>query len=271
MPYSLILSVLITAAIYWFLRKKAEYSCGKVGSGLAGVMILGMVLVQGNLFYKGLTVPGRGLKEVSIELGQILDKNAVLTGPYAPAYTIDNNLRGVIYHFGLSNKEDSLFKKFPISHVVTERPNWERALQDFPILGNARQEAVMITRDFVTSLFRLQVTRVPLSDFERALMLLEGGQADPAVLMLESILRRYPDNILVQKALADACNMAGFTTKYLNLIDSIAEKYPDNYRAIVFCGRSYLFLYEKTGDEQYRDKAEFFFEKVYQIMPELKM
>ncbi len=117
----------VTGVVFLLLQKRSRNLPRTALTVAFGGLLLAAVVYQGRYCYIGLAQPGSYLEQYNTELAQIVDGAAVLTGPYTPALTIDNDLRGIVYMFGLSNVQKDLFNGFPITHVVTDRRNWKRA------------------------------------------------------------------------------------------------------------------------------------------------
>lgn len=268
MPFSFLSAVILTVAVFVLIRKAPKVLSLKGIGILFLIFMLGFGINQGRRIYSGLTRPGYDLKRISREIGEIISPDAVLTGPYAPTLLTENRLHGVIYHFGLAYVETDLFDKIPISHIVADRPNWEMAVEDFPVLSGAIRLAEMPLRDFAIGLFRINRAGARLTDFERGVMALRNNQPDTAVVWLEKAAKPYPENIIVQTRLGEAYLAAGQIENCRSLTERVAEKFPDNLRVLVYCGKIYMGLFGKTHYQEFLLEAEDYSSRALELIPE---
>jgi len=267
MPFTMIVSLPAVLGIYYLLKKKKRLLPKK--SFLVAVIILaaGIVYMQGTNIYRGLRWPGRYLKEISVEIGGLLYKDAVLTGPYAPAVAIDNKLKVVIYNFGLSDVEYDLFDKFPISHIATGRYNWDLAREHFPFLKSSTELTLLTIREFMGGLFRVPNAAVPMTDFEKGATFLVNLQADSGVVYLEKFVAANDENLLGVMALGRAYGMAGQIDRELNILKKLPERYPDNFRIHVYCSKQYHNLFKETGRLEFNQMTSYHSRRARSLNP----
>ena len=247
----------VTLSIYLFLRRRRTISPGKHIGLIVGIVFLAMTVYQGQYLYRGLVYPGNYLSEYSEELGEIVDGKAVLTGPYTPTLTIDNNLKGVIYVFGLANVERNLFAKFPITHVLADRTNWSPAVEDFPFLMKAVRVVQFVVREQVVDLYRLPDTDVPPTDFEQGSVYFAERKPDSALIFFEKFADEHPGNILGKTRHIFALNAVGRIDEAVGKLDSLIDANPDNYMLHGIGSTFYQRLYESTGSPEYLRKARY--------------
>lgn len=151
------------------------------------VVILLFLFIQVSQFLTWAKNPQYSLYKSSIDLGAILNQDAVISGPYCSALTIDNRLRNVIHMFGVAQVDTLLFQKFPITHLAMERGiNKKRAFEDYPqVMKNAKVVTTYWIRNMTVDIYRVAETsgnpkthNYKLSNFEEAKLLLEQGQVD---------------------------------------------------------------------------------------------
>jgi hypothetical protein len=230
-------------------------------------LLIGYTVKQCMMIYDGYSIPGDHLRQYNIELGQIMDSEAVVTGPYAPALTLDNNLRGVIYHFGLSNVERDLFEKFPITHIVTDFSNWQQAEKDFPGLDSSLMLAKFIVRNFSVFVYRLPDADVRMTDYEKGLDALNRGKSDSALIFLDRFARDNPGHILGLRALSEGYSRAGRIIDQVKVLRVMAERFPDNYRVHVHCYNAYLQAYKESGREKLKTAMAYHLNKIRELNP----
>ena len=97
------------------------------------ILIAAVVVVQGSYLYRGLLKPGHYMQDYNTELTDLVAPDAVLTGRYAPALTIDNKLKAVIYMFGLANVQTDPVQ--PSTHYPCRHRSGQLAdgAQGFPV------------------------------------------------------------------------------------------------------------------------------------------
>ncbi len=110
-------------------------------------------------------------------MGQIVNSDAVIIGPYAQALTIDNKLRSFVYMFGLPHKEPDLLRKYSCTHLAVDPTNEDFAARDYPELAQRVQLARYWFRDVMAYIYLLpaqaQSHDYKLNDFERAADILQ--------------------------------------------------------------------------------------------------
>ena len=265
-----IVSLLLTVIAYSRTRRRKRVLNRTAVGVIAALLLLATVIGQGTLIYQGLALPGKYLKEANREISQMIDQDAVLTGPYAPALTIDNKLKGLIYVFGLANKDKELFDRFPITHIVADRSNWDAARKDYPFLGSSLSLCRIRIRDAGMYIFRLPDKMTPATDYEKATMAYSRGQNDSGLTFIENFVREYPDNIAGRFARLVLYNRNDQAEKLPADLKTLAVSYPDNYQVQMSCKDFYDALYKTTGEEQYKTLAEIYFRQAKSINPTLK-
>ncbi len=268
MGYSFLAAVVLTVAVFIVIRKAPGILNPRVYGAVFLLFIVGFGINQGRLLYRGLSEPGYDLNNISREIGEIVAPEAVLTGPYAPVLLMQNRLHGVIYHFGLAYIEKDLFRRIPISHIVADRPNWEMAVRDFPYLKGSIRLAEMPLRDFAIGLFRVGESNIPLTDFEEGAIALRRNEPDSAVTWLEKAAGRTHDNIIVLTKLGTAYLEAGDIEKCLTVTRQLTDEYPDNLRVLVYTGKTYMGLFDKTKNQEYLLEAENYSNRALELIPQ---
>ena len=78
-------------------------------------------------------------RDNSIDFNLLLSKNAVISGPYAAALNLETDYVTIIHMFGVSQADPELFRKYPITHLLLDSGNEEKAKEDYPqIMDSAR-------------------------------------------------------------------------------------------------------------------------------------
>lgn len=257
MPETALAAFIVVAVLFFVFLKKRSLTTGKWPVFIFGLVFLVICFNQGKYFYKGLAEPGQILQRYNIEFAQMVDSEAILTGPYAPALTIDNNLKSVIYVFGLANIEKDLFERFPITHIVSDRHNWQRAIKDFPFLNSSLMVVQTVIRDQVLSLYRIRTAKIAETFFETAQRYFRQDIYDSALVYFQQFTSQYPENLFGRIHLALALSATGEIEKSESLINQLLVEYPDDYMLHGFCVGYYRRLFADTGDESYLRLSEY--------------
>jgi len=182
------------------------------------------------------------IKEANYDISQILNDNAVISGPYGPILTVDNNLKSFIHLFGVSKVDHTLFDRQPVTHIALEITNHKKALEYYPRLKNATQVATYWIRDIEVKL--LNVSRVfdnpkarnyQPTEYERAMTFYRSEQYDSAFIYANHFYQLHPTSfsagLLLSKLLGkrDQADRAG------QLLISLANEYPTNFYLQIEC------------------------------------
>jgi len=232
-----------------------------------GIVAVGMFAHQATYVYRGLFKPGHLLQTYNTYLTEIVADNAVITGPYAPALTIDNTLKSIIYMFGLSNVDKTLFADYPITHVAVEPSNWQVALKDFPQLKQATLVTEMVVRDQAIRLYRVADSTFPVTDFERATSLLSRNQPDSAKVYLQTFLQEHPQNLFGRMSMITATLGSADTVSAPGMLTQFVKDYSDNYFALAYALGMYQRLAGLTRSQKYLLSAEALRTRVTELNP----
>ena len=235
MPMTAFIAIIVVAVIFFVFLKRKNFTVKKWPAVILGLILLAICFNQGRYFYKGLTESGQLLNRYNKEMAQLVDADAVFTGPYAPAMTIDNNLKSVIYVFGLSNVEQNLFERFPITHIATDFQNWKRAKKDFPFLNSSLLVVQSVIRDQVISLYRIPTAGIAETYFEIGQRYFYREVFDSALVNFKLFAEQYPENIFGQIHLGLAHMSTGEIEKSEQIMIQLLSQYPDDYMLHSFC------------------------------------
>ncbi len=210
-------------------------------------------------------------------LEALIDTSAVVTGPYAQALTIDNNIKSFTYMFGMVNKEPDLFKRFPITHLLTDASNLALAKNDYPELRNAVEverffinyEDVILVR-FSDSALAVRGIDYRKSDFEKAKDFFAGGKGDSLLFYLNRILSRDPHHKSGLMLLSDYLILNKNFDAACPVMDSLTAYYPDDYEIFFNCAYNYYKIYLLTGQIERKTKAMSLYRRSSEIYPYLE-
>lgn len=123
---------------------------------LVVAVLLGYLAVHAVSFASWMGTRQYSLISADRDLGAILGVDAVLSGSYASALTQENKLRCIHHQFGVEKPDLDFFKKFPITHLLIDPGNEERARKDYPgMMSNADLVTSYAIRGMPVKLYRI--------------------------------------------------------------------------------------------------------------------
>lgn len=272
---SFVLALIIGGFYFWrsvgskkLTSGGASSSSKKLELGQRGLIMLVLILisliVNAGQYVSWASAPTYSLNRSSVDLGKILSKEAVLSGPYGPALVWDNRLKNVIHMFGVTKPDPELFHTYPITHLALERGgNRDRAFKDYPeVMSQAKIVTTYWLRNIPVDIYRIgewtgnpRTQDYPISDFERAKTLIDGGEIDSALVLLEEFVSHTPDNYSAYQALTEVYfGMEEFEKAALSLEKAIKFN-PTDFVAHQQLGSVYLSLGNQTQQDSYRQLA----------------
>jgi len=214
-------------------------------------------------------------RDNALDLGMILSPEAVLSGPYAPALTLENNLGCVIHMFGVSAADPDFFMRFPITHLLVDQTNESRAVEDYSDLMDS---AVHILTYHVglkqIRLFRVvdgtnnpEAHRYQLSHFEKTLDRYNENSIDEANVMALAFLNEHPDNISCHSLVAEEAELHNNPEIARGAFKKAVEFSPTNYHLNARLAKFLKDRYETSGDRRLREEGLQYFERAIKYAP----
>ena len=279
---SIFLSIFVNFGLYLILsRKRKRKKVDAKGTNLRWVLVLILILsvlfFQGRQFLTWAKNPQYSLYKSSVDLGMILNQDAVISGPYCSALTIDNQLRNVMHMFTWAEVDPLLFLKFPITHLAMERgANKKRALEDYPeVMKNARLVTTYWVRNMAVDIYRIKentgnpgAESYRISDFEKAQLLIEEGKIDSAIATLNQFVSRHPQNFSGYKTLAEIYYDRKDFEKAALFLKKASGFDPTNFLIHQFLGAVYLNLYIQKKDDTYKLLGVAEWEEALKLFPQ---
>jgi len=285
---SLVITLFFVVLFYWRFTKSRRVARGGTPSDskslnfgqrslIVLILILISLVVNGWQYLSWASSPTYSLNRSSVDLGKILSKEAVISGPYGPGLVWDNRLKNVLHMFGVTQPDPQLFRTYPITHLALERDgNRDRAFQDYPeVMREAKIVTTYWLRNIPVDIYRIgewtnnpETEKYPLSDFEKAKMLMEVGETDSALVLLEEFVSRSPENFSGYRTLAEIYyEMKEFEKAALSL-EQAAQFNPTDFFIHQQLGLVYLNLMNQTGEDSYRLLAIDQWEKAIKLFPQ---
>jgi tetratricopeptide (TPR) repeat protein len=283
---SLVVTLVLGVLFYWLsARPRAGGDSSKPDSGalqmgyrFSIVLVLAFIslVVNASQYMGWASLPTYSLNRSSVDLGKVLGQEAVLSGPYGPALAWDNRLMNIIHMFGVTQADPELFHTYPITHLALERGgNRDRAFKDYPeVMKNAKIVTTYWLRNIPVDIYRIgewtgnpRTQEYPLSDFEKAKLLVEAEQTDSALALLEEFVSRDPKNYSGHYALAEIYFDMGQYDKALLALEKAAEFNPTDFIVHQLLGGVYLSIGSQGGEDRYKLMAIEEWEKALKLFP----
>lgn len=284
LPVALVVAFICGAVYYWRITASRKTSGGSgrwldQGSRFlaALLLILFSFVVNGLQYSAWASSPTYSLNRCSVDLGKALSKEAVVSGPYGPALAWDNQLKDTIHMFGVTKPDPQLFLTYPITHLALERGgNRDLAYRDYPdVMDSSKVVTTYWLRNIPVDIYRIggftgnpQAKEYVLSEFEKARSLLDKGETDSALVMLEKFVAQEPDNFSGHSTLAELYfNLGELEKASLSLVRAIKFN-PTDFLARQQLGTVYLNLRRETGEDSYLLLAVDQWERALKLFPQ---
>lgn len=272
--WSLLISALIM--IWVILYKQKKMPSLQWPAKVLVVLVFILVTYKGYLDYSfWFKRASFSSEESSIDLGKILGPGAVLSGPYAPYLTLENNLGTVIHMFGVSSPDPDLFKKYPVTHLLVDSGNESRAKEDYPdIMESATHLLTYHLADQKIRLYRIaghtgneSANRYRLSMFERLLDEYDDGNGQLNNQLAIEFLQRYPENSSCYQFLGEAAEIDSLYPIAETMFKKAVEFSPTNYHLTARLGKFYEDRYTESKNVRYLEQAIYYYDQALLVYP----
>jgi 4-amino-4-deoxy-L-arabinose transferase-like glycosyltransferase len=223
-----------------------------------------------------------GNKQYSIlnsskDLKKILGQRAVISGPYSQALVTENEFKLVLRMFHPGDDDPDFFLRYPITHLAIEAEGGQRqqAFTDYPeVLRNAKLVTTYHLRNFPVHILRVtessgnpDAEKYRMSDFEKAMLLIEEEQIDSAIVMLDQFVSRYPQNLSGYLTLAEINYDRQEYEKAASYLKTASRSAPTNSFIHEVLGTVYSEQYSQERGYNYRLLAIKEWEKALKLHP----
>jgi len=221
----------------------------------AGIALLIAVLllsaIANGFRYRRLNVLERNFNivEAAEDLRHIVGRDAVISGPYAPALTVDNRVRSFIYLFGVAQVDSTLFDRYPITHIAVDQSNFDEALKAYPRIENAPVISRYWIRDYEVMLIKVndlfgnnRANAYEESFYERAALYVHGNSLDSALHMMNLHLTRRPMTKSAGKLMAEIFLAQKQYERSVGMWRQLVEMYPTDFHIQMRAGEVILAL-----------------------------
>ena len=188
-------------------------------------------------YYEWMAEPTFTLRDNASDMTKILPPDAVLSGPFAPQFTLSNQMGALIHMFGVAQVDSTLFERFPVTHLLVDIANENRARDDYPqIMGGAVRLVTYHVGKKKVRLYRIaertnniQTAQYQRSSFELAVDYYNTSEKVKSGQMLSEFLRLHPNNISGNLMLSELAEKAGQYKEAEFLLKKAVEFSPTNY------------------------------------------
>ncbi len=228
--------------------------------GAAALVILVALGVHGKNYLAWAGNPLYTTRQASRDLGMILSPGAVLSGPYAPALALENDLGCVINIFGTTRPDSLMFRRYPITHLVVEHSNEEVARQLYPQIMD---KAALVCHYYINcrkvSIYRIarrtgnpRAAEYLYSNFEIANRFYERSVPDSGDIYLRRFLQLNPENITGHLFAGFFALARGNPDSAVVLFSRAAAFSPTDFNLHYLLGKAYIAKADSSGEETWR-------------------
>lgn len=264
----LMLATACTIVLY-VVRGKMTLRSGFIRYSIVVLLFLVTAVQSAYVIAEGMSAPRYHLREANRTLSQLVGSNAVITGNYAPALTIDNNIKGVAHFFADKKYDKKLFERFPITHLaiapvlqpgIEQQYNLENSL--VPIFSTSIRGASM-------KVLRLENRGYDKSGYERAVDALYDQDLVTANRLMNSLMSDYPLNPAVRLLRLEILIARGEFEIALTAIDKFASDHSKNYDLQVMSAMLSARCYHASGNRSALERVSFYHSRAKELHPRL--
>jgi hypothetical protein len=245
---------------------------------LIGILMISLAGTIGSTAYTftrtGLSERQYSILTANTDLGLLLGPGAVVSGPYAAAFTQQNQIMSHPHFYGDSWSDSSLFVRLPITHLAVDRTNFDKARQQSRSLESARPVTGYWIGPHEIMIFRISqvydnpaANRYQNSPYEQASVLYDANQYDSAL----AVLSAYPDLVKNSRSAALVYARAGFKadldTEAVHNYMVLHRLYPTDFQVTFEAANALHQIGEIRGDSALVGVAQSLYEEASRINP----
>jgi len=157
LTWTTVVALPLTVAALFFLLRKRDIPINRnlILGGIVGLVAISVTVNVARVRRFHHMDHSFAIKEAAEDIKHILGPNAVLSGPYAPTLTMDNEVKSFIHLFGVASVDSTLFQRQPITHLAIDVSNAEEAIKAYPEIGQLTPITSYYIRDFEVQVFRI--------------------------------------------------------------------------------------------------------------------
>jgi len=208
------------------------------------------------------------IMEASIDIPKILGEGAVISGPYGPMLTSNNDLKSFIHLFGVAALDSTLFDRYPITHLAVDVSNWVESVKSFPALVTLPPIASYWIRDQNVNLYNIskifshpEARRYKESGYERAVVHFHAGNYDSAFTYLAPVCKEFPKSKVVLALLVELLFIQNRLEEVRQVLTTLATSYPTDFHAQLQLARILQITSIQTFDKVMLDLAFVYYKR----------
>jgi 4-amino-4-deoxy-L-arabinose transferase-like glycosyltransferase len=260
------------AARYFVARRRVAIS-RRALTVVLGVLVCFCAVFNGYQIYrKHVREHNFNIAEANLDLQQILGPGAVVSGPYAPALTVDTDLRTFIHLFSVVKVDSTLFDRYPVTHVACDNFNWAEAVKNYPVLEGLQPTTTYWIRDLDVRIYNIskvfnnpEARAYQETEFERAVIYYQNEQYDSAGLWSLRFYKAHPESKSVGLFLSEVLWKAGRYNEVFNLLTSLANRFPTDFNVQLQCGRFLQVYAALKNDASLRSLAHRYYDQAVRV------
>lgn len=265
----------ILAYLFYKFQPLKKLTSRSLRISIITVVIVGGVSINGYGFYgtnKG--IQNYTISEASADLGQILGKNAVLTGASAPVLSINNHLQVYIHQFTLLEQPQDLFTSHPITHLAVTAEERALAMQFYPELALCKPVVSYWLRDVEVVIYYIgeaytnsRTETYQPTQYERAVRYEYNGFSDSAFSSIEIFTRENPGSKSGQYLKAQLLLKAGQFEESIRIINMLVARFPTDSRMLIEGARMVQFMSIHLNNQSLLQLAQKYYERGVEVNP----
>ncbi|RKX29543.1 MAG: hypothetical protein DRP47_01525 [Candidatus Zixiibacteriota bacterium] len=217
------------------------------------------------------------LRDNSRDLGLILNRGAVMSGPLGPAMVMENDLGSVIHMFGVSQADPRLFEEFPITHLLLDKGNEKCAKTDYPdLMDSATHILTYHAGSQKIRLFRIaghtgntKADSYQLSQFEKAVDMYRNGEIKEGHKLAAEFLSVNQHNLSGYLAVGSVAEEDGDNILAESCYKKAIEFSPSNYHINSQLAEFYKKQFIDSADNRYKQEGLRFYEEAMRLAPKV--
>ncbi len=274
----LVLSIIMTLGVILYLKFAPESFKRPPGLGKSIFVLVAVLLtlIPNSVRYlKWSSSASYAAVANSLDLETIISPEAVISGPYAAGFTLENKFRNFIHMFGVANVDSNFFRRYPVTHLLLDISNEKKAREDYPQI---MEKAVSIFKYRIggreIGLFRvaeatgnINARQYHLSPFETALYHYSNENIAGGNELMKLHLRMYPDNLSANLTSAILADHNGYYEDADYYFKKAIDFSPTDFFLRFKTGEFYIGVYNRTGQAEYREIARAQFDLALKYNP----
>ncbi len=271
MPASIALTFYIR---YLLMRHHAKISNRKLTIVLIGLLCFSALFNGYQIRRMHVKEHNFNIVEANNDLEAILSPEALVSGPYGPALTVNTSLKSFIHLFGVAHVDSTLFDRYPITHLAVDVSNWTEAVKNYPALADLSPVATYWIRNLDVRLYNIsdvfnnqQAHSYRETSFEKAITYYQKQQIDSAFNLANRFYQSHPQSKSAGLLLADLLWKKGKYQEVYTLLTSLANRFPTDFNVQLQCGRIIQILAGLRNDYGLHSLAQSYYERAVHVNP----